>query len=66
METWNRLIAEGGENRRENGGRKGEELVKEYVGMTHGHGQQRGTDCGLEGWAGWRRAKGKNGTNVIE
>ena len=54
METWNRLIAEGGENRRESGGRKGEELVKEYVGMTHGHGQQRGTDCGLEGWAGWR------------
>ena len=27
--------------------------------MTRGHENGEGTDCGLEGWPGWRGVKGK-------
>ena len=41
METWNRLIAVGGEGGVGNGGRKGKGLVKEHVQMMRGHRQWR-------------------------
>ena len=42
------------------GGKQGKELDKELAGMTHGHGQQCGRDCGSWRWEGRRRAKGEN------
>ena len=53
METRNRLRVTVGEG--DNRGKKRNELVKEHVERTHGHGQQVGTDCGSREWRWWSR-----------
>ena len=66
METWNRLIAVGGEEEGGNGRRKGKGLIKEHTCMIHEYGQQCGDwlwKWGQAGWRGFRR--GKNRTSVI-
>ena len=54
MVTGNRLTAARGKGVGDNGGKKGKGLVKEHVGMTHGHGQQGGD--GL-----WEQRMGQDG-----
>ena len=66
METWNRVTAARGEEGRGNRGKKGKGLVKEYVWMTHGHGQW----CGDWLWVGVRLGVGgqrwENWTTALE
>ena len=51
VETWNRLIAIGGEEGGGNGGKKGKGLKNMYEQrMDVDNGE--GIDCGQEGWAG--------------
>ena len=44
MERRNKLAGTRWEEERDKGGKKGKDLVKEQVKMTHGHEQQSGHD----------------------
>ena len=62
MDTWNRLIAVGGEEEGGNGRRKGKGLIKEHVWIWTWT-MERGLLRGDTGRLGGGRQKGKNRDN---
>ena len=59
MEVKNKLTVTRGEERGDNGGKKGKGCQGTCI-KTHGQSQQGGggIECGRWGWVGWRRVMG--------